>query len=56
LVKDWQKRESILTEAEIKTYWGPGRNPYFDNTNIGVQCGKRSGITIIEVDNWNPAI
>ncbi len=56
LIKAWQERESVLTEAEIKKYWGPGRSSYFDNANIGLQCGKRSGITIIDVDDWNPAI
>ncbi len=56
LVKAWQKRESILTEAEIEKYWGPGRSSYFDNANIGLQCGKRSGLTLIDVDDWNPAI
>jgi hypothetical protein len=56
LVKDWQKRELILTEAEIERYWGSGRSSYFDNANIGLQCGKRSGLTLIDVDDWNPAI
>jgi|ERR1035437_1614852 hypothetical protein len=42
LVKDWQKRENILTETEIKKYWGSGRSSYFDNANIGLQCEKRS--------------
>src|SRR5271157_1737692 len=56
LVKDWQKRESALTEREIEKYWGPGRGSYFENANIGLQCGKRSGLTLIDVDDWNPAI
>jgi hypothetical protein len=56
LVKDWQKRERILTEAEIIKYWGSGGGSYFDNANIGLQCGKRSGFTLIDVDDWNPAI
>ena len=56
LVKDWQKRESTLTEAKINKYWGPDRSSYFDNANVGLQCGKRSGITLIDVDDWNPAI
>jgi len=56
LVKDWQKRERILTEAEIKKYWGSGRSSYFDNANIGLQCGKKSGLTLIDVDDWNHAI
>jgi hypothetical protein len=56
LVKDWQKRKNILTEEEIKKYWGPGGSSYFDNANIGLQCGNRSGLTLIDVDDWNPAI
>ncbi len=56
LVKAWQKRESALTEREIEKYWGPSRSSYFENANIGLQCGKRSGITLIDVDDWNPAI
>ncbi len=56
LVKDWQKRKSILTEEEIEKYWGSGGSSYFDSANIGLQCGKRSGITLIDVDDWNRAI
>ena len=56
MIKAWQSRESTLTEAEIKKYWGPDRKSYFNNANIGLQCGKRSGLTLIDVDDWNPAI
>ncbi len=56
LVKDWQKRESALTEREIEKYWGPSWSSYFENANIGLQCGKRSDLTLIDVDDWNPAI
>jgi hypothetical protein len=45
-----------LTETEIEKYWGYSRSSYFDNANIGLQCGKRSGLTLIDVDDWNPAI
>ncbi len=56
LVNDWQKRESALTEREIEKYWGSSRSFYFENANIGLQCGKRSGLILIDLDDWNPAI
>lgn len=49
----WQKRESLRTEAEIMKFWGPDAKESF---NIGLQCGKRSGVLVVDVDDWNPAI
>lgn len=56
LIKAWDDVEKPLTEKEIKKYWEYGRNPYFDKANIGLQCGKRSGVLVVDVDDWNPAI
>ena len=51
--KGWQNRETTRTEAEIAEFWGNGsKKPY----NIGLQCGERSGVIVIDVDDWNPAI
>lgn len=49
----WQKRTTPRTEAEIKKFWGPGQREAY---NIGLQCGERSGVLVIDVDDWNPAI
>ncbi|WP_292387708.1 bifunctional DNA primase/polymerase [Methanosarcina sp. UBA5] len=49
----WQERDNHRTEAEILNFWGPGAKEPF---NIGLQCGKRSGVLVVDVDDWNPAI
>lgn len=51
--KAWQDREISRTEAELLKFWGPGAKEPF---NIGLQCGKRSGVLVVDVDDWNPAI
>lgn len=51
--KGWQNRETTRTDDEITKFWGNGsKEPY----NIGLQCGKRSGVIVVDVDDWNPAI
>ncbi|MCQ1534985.1 hypothetical protein FTO70_04635 [Methanosarcina sp. KYL-1] len=49
--KDWQHRKTCRTEAEIKKFWKAG-----SKYNMGLQCGERSGVTVIDVDDMNPAI
>lgn len=56
LIKAWDDVEKQLTEEEIKKFWEHGRKPYFDKANIGLQCGKRSGVLVVDVDDWNPAV
>jgi hypothetical protein len=40
LVKAWQKRESALTEAEIKKYWGPNRSITSRMQTLACNVGK----------------
>jgi len=44
-IEGWQKRDAPPTEEEIQ-YWF--RDTAF---NIGLQCGKRSGVTVIDYDH-----
>jgi len=50
---NWTDREAPRSDEEILKFWGrKAAAPY----NIGLQCGKRSGITVIDIDDFNPAI
>ena len=53
MIKAWDGVQKPLTEEEIKKYWEHGGNPYFDKANVGLQCGKRSGVLVVDVDDWN---
>jgi len=53
---EWSKREKPRTEADIIKYWGDKARQQTPPYNIGLQCGKRSGITVIDLDDMNPAI
>lgn len=49
----WQNRQEPRSEADLVKFWGKETSsPY----NIGLQCGKRSGITVMDIDDYNPAI
>jgi len=49
----WQNRETTRSDEDLFKYWGrKAETPY----NIGLQCGKRSGITVIDIDDYNPGI
>jgi P4 family phage/plasmid primase-like protien len=51
--KKWQDRETTRSDEDLVKYWGrKAETPY----NIGLQCGKRSGITVIDIDDYNPGI
>lgn len=51
--KGWQNRTEPRCEEELMKFWGrKASNPF----NIGLQCGKKSGITVIDIDDYNPAI
>lgn len=51
--RKWQDRETARSEEDLFKFWGRSANPPY---NIGLQCGKRSGITVIDIDDYNPAI
>ncbi len=51
--RKWSERTETRTEAELMRFWGKDKGiPY----NIGLQCGERSGVTVLDVDDYNPAI
>ncbi|WP_292372735.1 phage/plasmid primase, P4 family [Methanosarcina sp. UBA411] len=56
LEKGWQKRESPRLQRDLDQYWGENAKEQSPPFNIGLQCGKRSGITVIDIDDMNPAI
>ncbi len=49
LLKNWQHLENV-TEDNIKK-WFSNTDSYFKDCNIGLQCGKRSSVTIIDIDH-----
>lgn len=50
---DWQNRSAPRSEEDLFKFWGrKSATPY----NIGLQCGERSGITVLDIDDQNPAI
>lgn len=51
--KGWQKHETVRTDEEITKIWGDGNKGHY---NIGLQCGERSSVIVIDIDNWNLAI
>lgn len=51
--KKWSSRTEPRSEADLTRFWGKETdNPY----NIGLLCGERSGITVLDIDDHNPAI
>ncbi len=51
--KKWSSRTEPRSEADLTRFWGKETdNPY----NIGLLCGERSGITVLDIDDYNPAI
>ncbi len=49
LIKNWQDKETV-TQAEI-TLWFSNIDPYYHDCNIGLQCGRRSGVTVLDFDS-----
>lgn len=49
----WQTHETPRTEAYIKEHWGRG-NGY--PLNIGLQCGKNSGLVVLDCDDLGTPI
>jgi len=49
LLKEWQQLEKV-TDEDVKK-WFSNTDPYFKDCNIGLQCGKRSGVTVIDIDH-----
>lgn len=54
--REWQNRSSSRNEHDLNKYWGKNSLAQSPPYNIGLQCGKRSGITVIDLDDMNPAI
>lgn len=51
--KDWSSRTEPRSEADLMRFWGRNNTtPY----NIGLLCGERSGITVFDIDDYNPAL
>lgn len=51
--KDWSSRKETRDEADLLRFWGRGTDTPF---NIGLLCGEMSGITVIDIDDQNPAV
>lgn len=49
LLKEWQRLEKV-TEIDVEK-WFSNNDPFFKDCNIGLQCGKRSGVTVIDLDH-----
>lgn len=49
LLKTWQLFEKV-TDNDIKK-WFSDTDPYFRESNIGLQCGKRSDVIVIDIDH-----
>jgi hypothetical protein len=49
LIKEWSKKESVTVEDINK--WFSNTDAYYQNCNIGVQMGHRSGAMSIDFDN-----
>jgi len=51
--KDWSSRTEPRSETDLMKFWGRKTDiPY----NIGLLCGELSGITVLDIDDHNPAI
>ncbi|WP_292377483.1 phage/plasmid primase, P4 family [Methanosarcina sp. UBA289] len=51
--EDWQNRAEPRSQEDLFKFWGrKSAIPY----NIGLQCGERSGITVLDIDDYNPII
>lgn len=49
LLKQWQQLEKV-TENDVDK-WFSNKDRFFQDCNIGLQCGKRSGVTVLDIDH-----
>lgn len=49
IIKQWTDKETV-TDEEINL-WFSDIDPYYKECNIGLQCGYRSGVTVLDFDN-----
>lgn len=52
----WQKQPNPRTDNYIEKHWGENTDKKDVPYNIGLQCGKSSGVVVIDLDDDNPYI